>query len=220
MSIEQVGLLSLSTFGRLSSLEIATGALDLVRSERERIKKEEGDERLIVSPNVAAISLIVGEAQWLMGQGMIRSHFGGELIKSFTPKSKEKFSKGVGGKLFGVIIRSLGRGAVEGWKDEIAVEEYNDAFNETPISRLTLGRLTLESPKYSRQTPEEETVNIRKELSTKKGKTFLGFFEDKSKLPRSLRRLWSIDETYGPVIDDAVSTYKETLSYLTGPRIL
>lgn len=184
--------------GRLSPMEVALKA-----EQVEKTKRLEGDA---VSSKVAVALAIQEEAK--------------NTIKETIKKGRgridgENLSYGMGGLLFGSIVKSLEEGIIKGWNDEEVFDDFNIVINETSLVAFSFpARVFLQD---GMRTRTEETAIIREE--SKRDSTFLGFFEPNiNKLPQSLQNLLRREYLSGVTFNNSVSlilpVYKEAIKFI------
>lgn len=121
------------------------------------------------------------------------------------------FQIGHAGIILGSALESIEKWAVEGTKDNDSpfIDSYNSAIAGLPIAPFTQN--DLKSFKENRPDPEKETNDIRRELSTEKGKTFLGFIENENKLPWVIRGFMSSKKRLNTPLKTVSSVYKAVI---------
>ncbi|MDP2638318.1 MAG: hypothetical protein Q8P26_04630 [Candidatus Levybacteria bacterium] len=183
------------------------------------------------APAVSLISIISSEGRKMALRALESEEIVGEsnidsvLSKLRKTRSVLAFYRGFGGIMLKVIADSLVRGRLDGWNDEIFIEEFNNAARGiiSPITKDEVVSGITESPRRSK---EEETKIIVDELSKEEGKNFLGFFSEENKLPQVIKAflgiqarpnkesLFSGANFYGKATLLGLSVYREAIKML------
>lgn len=182
-----------------------------------------------MSPQVAValaiqengISIIKKMTTFLVDQKALSSDIN-SIIEKMDDNKKSHFFLGLAGVFLGSAIKSLGDGAMDGWKDNFFIENFNNAITGTPVPRLTLemfykvsaDQLTSEQAEVFIKE-QQETEAIRGELR-KTNSSFVGFFDPshQEKLPRIMSSFLEKQPSLKRDIGLLMSIYKEAVEKL------
>lgn len=135
------------------------------------------------------------------------------LLNQAGQEAASDFVKMAGGAILKSILVSLERGAVDGWNDDIFIQELNFNIEDTPIVQFK-SNSSDKSEYFEDQFVRlnRETLHMRKTLV--RDKTFLGFFQQDKvgryrKLPESMRTFFDENHVWKTVLDSTLPIFRE-----------
>lgn len=128
-------------------------------------------------------------------------------------KSASDFMRMAGGMILKSILTSLERGAVNGWSDDIFMQELNFNIEDTPIAQFESNS----SAKW--ENPEDRFVRLNRETDLIRrilvnDTTFLGFFKQDEEgeyreLPKSMQIFFDENPEWKRALDLALPVFSQ-----------
>ncbi|MDP3998902.1 MAG: hypothetical protein Q8P89_04790 [bacterium] len=183
-------------------------------------KKSEAERGYVLSPKAA-----LGKVLARMGREIVQKTLApvsgnrsvaediNALLESLDSDGRKKFLLGLGGICLGVVVQTLEKAAFDGWEDKVFLDNFELAINGTQIPKHRLDNL-VERVRGPRRTSQEETANIRQQLT--RDKTFLSFFdlENPHNLPQIVEVIIYKFSPYPRAMERVLPVYEGAVKYL------